>query len=56
MDQAMQYIIKAGGLESEDDYSYKAADQKCAFDSKKSKVTLDDFKLYADSDNEEVML
>jgi cathepsin L len=40
MDQAIEYIIKAGGIESEADYGYTAQDGTCHFDINKVAVKL----------------
>lgn len=40
MDQAFQYIIDAGGIESENDYPYSANDDRCYFDNNRIAATV----------------
>jgi len=47
-DTAYQYVIQAGGLESEEDYPYKSGNgttAKCKFDKKKVKVSIKGYKM-----------
>ncbi|KAK4781434.1 hypothetical protein SAY86_015536 [Trapa natans] len=45
MDYAFEFIIKNGGIDSEEDYPYKAADGKCDQNRKNVKVvTIDDYE------------
>lgn len=54
MENAFEYIKKAGGLESSKDYPYKGRGQKCSFDAKKAAVKLSGFTLNNDMDEEEM--
>ncbi|XP_026381501.1 oryzain beta chain-like [Papaver somniferum] len=45
MDYGFQFIIKNGGIDTEDDYPYKAKDNKCDVNRKNSHVvTIDGFE------------
>ena len=44
MDSAFQYIIKVGGLETEEDYPYSPEDDPCTFNASKIAVKIEGFK------------
>jgi len=52
MDNAFQYVISAGGLESESDYEYVAEDDSCKFDKSKVAVQLSGFKDISKNEDE----
>ncbi|KAL6844394.1 hypothetical protein ACP4OV_026067 [Aristida adscensionis] len=51
MDDAFDFIIKNGGIDTEDDYPYKAVDGKCDINRKNAKVvTIDGFEDVPEND------
>jgi len=52
---AFDYIIKAGGLESESKYPYKARDGRCAFKAENVVTKISSWKYATQSNNEETM-
>jgi len=50
-----EYIINAGGLETDSKYPYTASDGKCSFDPSKIKVTISNWKYATQSKDEHAM-
>ncbi|XP_049865743.1 uncharacterized protein LOC126366611 [Pectinophora gossypiella] len=50
--EALKYLKKVGGIQSEDTYPYTAKDEKCKFDPKKIAVKITDLKPYNLTDEE----
>jgi len=53
---AYQYVIQAGGLESEKDYPYQAEDDKCAFEKSKVAATIKGWTYITKNKNETEMV
>merc|ERR1712087_562492 len=55
MDDAFKYIVSVGGLESEVDYPYEAADGTCAFDKSKVVASITGYKNVTPNNEEQLM-
>lgn len=55
MDDAFKYIMHAGGLESEADYPYEAADGTCQADSSKFVASITGYKNVTPNDMDQLM-
>jgi C1A family cysteine protease len=53
---AYDYIKKAGGLESEDDYPYNADDNDCSFDKSKIKASITGYKYATQNSDEKTLI